>query len=201
MAKWDPEHNAVENAIANLNKTYDYFDGDLSREGACAHIIRSGIKVINSVIEEGAKHQSRNTLTKLANNIQAEEQKISITEMHDGLRIVIPHNIPKLSKKDTDNWQRTDYYRACLINGMRTYFQKNKIHFDKAKILIRNVYISEKELLDYDNQDYKPVLDAINVFCLSDDSPLRYTLHLSAEIGEQRMTMIYIQHQKEKPGN
>lgn len=184
------ENQEIKKAYDKLFDCYQKLptqDGDQ----AIDMLIRSGVRFIDTIIRNAPFYYGKNSFA-ICNEVAAEECRITFSEIEHGIKLDIPHNIPKLQKENGNSWQRTDYYRLMVIQGINKALSGKTYSFSNPLIEIESEYISKSHILDYDNQDYKPVLDAISLLFLKDDSPLCYRLLLSGKIGEKSATHIYI---------
>lgn len=117
-------------------------------------------------------------------------QGIKIKKEGELIEIEIPFLLPK--KKHKNN----EYLSKPLKYALKKAVEKYDLHIEeKAVVTFIHIYNKRRSkftILDYDNQEIKPVLDAIAVFLLLDDGGEYCDIIQKMEYGEEDKTRILI---------
>lgn len=88
------------------------------------------------------------------------------------------------------------YIRGYLYPALNRFFQHSvPRRFDRCVIIFRHVYDrkqSEKQYRDHDNIETNFVVDALALYVMVDDSPLRCQHHYCSAEGSQNRTEVYV---------
>ncbi len=88
------------------------------------------------------------------------------------------------------------YIRGYLYPALNQFFQRSTVcRFDSCVIIYRHVYDRErpeKQLRDHDNIEVNFVTDALALYLMVDDAPLRCQHHYCSAVGDQNRTEVYL---------
>lgn len=110
----------------------------------------------------------------------------------DIIKISFDNHLPLRTKGYMLNERDTIYklyikpLDQCFMNLGASKYQ------GKVVMSIIHTYAEGEMLIDHDNYEVKPIIDAINSLCLIDDSPKHVSYHIDYKIGEQSKTDIYL---------
>lgn len=178
IEKLNSDNKAIEAGIVHGNDKYNVLIKDIT-------------EIYNLVISKMTESYNRAEATEKVLSIQCEAAEVTFDEIKDGIRIMLPRNLPK-KKAFTDKYDIA-LFRNSYMKAFGEYFSEQPKHFkEKVLIHIHSVFLKKSEMLDYDNMAIKQILDIIALFMLVDDNPTRYDLYMSASVGNERQTIITI---------
>lgn len=120
-----------------------------------------------------------------------ESMNISI-QMDEGvLELVLPCLLPQRKTHAP-----ADFLMMPIYSALQKYAMTNAIyHFDRYTLCLRHVYdevLGTGYIRDYDNMEIKPVLDAITLYFMPDDSGLCCDLYHTIGRGPHSCTELYL---------
>jgi hypothetical protein len=120
-----------------------------------------------------------------------EEHNIHITYENEILEVQIPGLLPKRQIRSN-----IAFLNDPLHYAFQNYLTNGPLPiFDDCVICFTQVYDRDLQLhriRDYDNIEFKPILDTISAFILHDDSGIHCDTHYTTKLGEQDCTLIHI---------
>lgn len=121
----------------------------------------------------------------------AEVLDISIHMDGDVLKIVLPCLLPQRKARAS-----ADYFMMPVYSALQQYAMSHTLlHYDRYTLCLRHVYDTElgaKYVRDYDNIEIKPVLDAVALYFMPDDSGLCCDLYHTTGTGPRSCTELYL---------
>ena len=100
---------------------------------------------------------------------------------------------PSLRVRGYTLHERNTVYRQYIVPLTERCREIGSFNFcEKVTVAIIHTYVEGETLIDHDNYEVKPILDAIASLFFVDDTPARMSLHIDYAIGEQSKTDIYI---------
>ena len=127
-------------------------------------------------------------------NLASNAHGITISSENGVLKITMPGLLPK--RRIHTN---TAFLHEPLNYALQQYLQKNPMELYKCCVVcfnqIYNRSLSKQRIRDYDNLEFKQILDTIAAYTLLDDSGLFCDLYHTTGWGETDATVIYIMEQ------
>lgn len=118
-------------------------------------------------------------------------QGLSILESDGVLEITLPGLLPKKNRK-----QSSEYLIDPLYYALSKYAQTHTLpEFRHCVVCFSHVYSRElplRRVRDYDNLEYKQLLDVIATFCMEDDTGLLCDAYHTTEIGDSDCTRVSV---------
>ena len=137
-----------------------------------------------------ADPHGKETYLSLASNAHG----ISISSENDVLKITMPGLLPK--RRVHTN---TAFLYEPLNYALQQYLQKNPMELYTYCVVcfvqLYNRNLPKQRIRDYDNLEFKQILDTIATYVLLDDSGLFCDLYHTTDWGETDATVIYIMEQ------
>ena len=115
------------------------------------------------------------------------QQNILVQQIDGTLTVTLPGLLPKRK-----NHTSPDFLIAPLYHALAGYLYPIRL-YDHTVICITHIYdaeLGQTAVRDHDNIEVKPVLDAVALFALPDDSGLCCSLFQSTAFGERHCTVI-----------
>lgn len=127
-------------------------------------------------------------------NLASNAQGINISSENDVLKITMPGLLPK--RRVHTN---TAFLHEPLNYALQKYLRKNPIElYEYCVVCFDQIYdhnLSKQRIRDYDNLEFKQILDTIATYVLLDDSGLFCDLYHTTDFGKTDATVIYIMNQ------
>lgn len=118
-------------------------------------------------------------------------QGLSILESDGVLEITLPGLLPKKNRK-----QSSEYLIDPLYYALSKYAQTHTLpEFRHCVVCFSHVYSRElplRRVRDYDNLEYKQLLDVIATFCMEDDTGLLCDAYHTTVVGNSDQTHIAV---------
>lgn len=126
------------------------------------------------------------------------EPTIMIKEEADFIILFLEEMLPHRIKYNIDGSKpqylydtltvKSGYHNSFIkwLNDRKTPF----IKYRKAAIAIHFYFNEEDRLIDYDNLDTKPIIDAIATYLVIDDNPTAITLSFDAEVVKEKSHVV-----------
>lgn len=128
----------------------------------------------------------------------AESQGIHITLNNGILSVTLPALFPKRKMKSN-----TAFLHEPLNYALQEFIREQDIPLYRyCTVCFIQVYdksLSKKRIRDYDNLEFKQILDIISTYALIDDSGQFCDLHHMTELGEEDHTVIHVMEQSAFP--
>ena len=109
--------------------------------------------------------------------------------------VVIPALLPKKSKGSAD------YIREVLYLTLSRFHRgREPVRYTDCVIIFRHVYRRdrpERQYRDHDNIELNAVVDAVALYVLFDDSPLRCAHHYCSAAGDENRTEVFVVPRRE----
>ncbi|EOS38318.1 hypothetical protein C808_02519 [Lachnospiraceae bacterium M18-1] len=129
----------------------------------------------------------------------AEAQGIRISLDNGILSVTLPALFPKRKIKSN-----TAFLQEPLNFALQEFVKEHKIdlyrNFVVCFIQIYDRSLPMKRIRDYDNLEFKQILDIISTYMLLDDSGRFCDIHHSTELGDRDYTAVYIMDKSVFPG-
>lgn len=141
-----------------------------------------------------ADFTEKSTYMKLA----ADAQGIQIVQSQEILSITLPGLLPK--RKVRTN---TAFLHEPLNYALQEYLKNNDLTlFKDCVVCFSQIYdanLSLRRIRDYDNLEFKQILDTIATYVLLDDTGLFCDSYHTTEIGKHDRTIVYIMEKSTFP--
>jgi Holliday junction resolvase RusA-like endonuclease len=128
----------------------------------------------------------------------AEAQGIHISLNNGVLSVTLPALFPKRKIKSN-----TAFLHEPLNYALQEFVRKQSIPlYQYCTVCFIQIYdrrLSKKRIRDYDNLEFKQILDVISTYALIDDSGQFCDLHHMTELGEEDHTVIHIMEKSAFP--
>ena len=124
----------------------------------------------------------------------------NITTENDILTIRMDGRIWK--KKQILRGGQTNVGYEAYIDAVNQFFEENELfryprYHEKVWISFTQHYADQRRMLDVDNMDIKPIIDAICLYLLPDDSPIHCAVLLDGQLDQEEFLEIRIFPYKE----
>lgn len=121
----------------------------------------------------------------------AEVLDISIKIEGEALKIVLPCLLPRRKAHAA-----ADFLVLPVYAVLQKYAMSHTLpHYDRYTLCLRHIYdveLGAKYVRDYDNIEIKPVLDAVALYFMPDDSGLCCDLYHTTGVGPRNCTELYL---------
>lgn len=118
-------------------------------------------------------------------------QGIAVMDRDGILEITLPCLLPKKNKK-----HGSEYLTDPIYYTLSKYAQTHTLpQFRHCVVCFSHVYSREfplRRVRDYDNLEYKQLLDVIAAFCMEDDTGLLCDAYHTTEIGDSDCTLVSV---------
>lgn len=183
----------LKDANKSLNKIINYIENN-DRENAIEESFKYEViseKIVNNAriipISSGIPN-----IQNLIHKIIIEENNVEVGYLDNGwFKMKIPSLLPKKEKGNAS------YIRATVNMALQNYFKKNerKKFNEDCVFIVKHNYSeqrSDREYRDHDNIELNVIIDAIALYVLIDDSPMKCRHYYCSAVDKEDNTEIYI---------
>lgn len=128
----------------------------------------------------------------------AEIHGITITHAIDMVKITLPGLMPKRTKK-----VNTTFLTDPLHASLEAYVKEHTLpHFKECVICFSHMFdqtLPLKRVTDYDNLEYKQILDTVSAFLMTDDSGLFCDAYHTTEFADKDCTVLTLMEKTSFP--